>query len=437
MKRCLLATNFDLRRHDNSREHQLVRWHARRCAETWVLYRRRCERGGWRQLLRDALVPHAEVYERDGVHYVEVNPLFNHYQGLAREVAGTAGDLPGETAAGPGIPRQLVFRLLSGLGLLKDLAVIGSLCWFGLRRVPGRFEACVAVGPWAAAAAWLWRAVGKTAAYLYEDIDYEPGFIPTPLRRRWTAWLERRTMARADAVVSVGRRLAHLRERESAVPVVVIPNGVDVAQFPEGDATPPRPVLIYAGNATYWSGLDVVLEALPAIRATVPGVELRIVGESPPGYRARLRSRARELGVAEAVTLTGKLPYREAMAHLTTAAIGLALFRPIALRAYAFPLKVVEYMAAGLPTIATADSESAELVARHDCGVSVPCAAEPFARAAAALLRDPGRRSTLARHARRAAAAHYDWAVLMEQDWQVLQACAHRGRSRRERSADG
>jgi glycosyltransferase involved in cell wall biosynthesis len=84
-------------------------------------------------------------------------------------------------------------------------------------------------------------------------------------------------------------------------------------------------------------------------------------------------------------------------------------------------------MAHGLPTLATADSETAAVLARHDCGASVTCETDAVARALVDLLLDRERYRRLSANAL-AAAAGYRWEQLMEREYQILaRAWARRG----------
>jgi len=147
-------------------------------------------------------------------------------------------------------------------------------------------------------------------------------------------------------------------------------------------------MLFYTGNVVPWSGLERVLRALPELRADFPDLRLRVVGDGPPGYRESLARLARELGLADRVEWLGPRPHAELPALMAGAAVGLAFSEPVPFRSYACPLKVLEYMAAGLPVIGTSDTETEALIARFECGLAVPFEIEAFAAAAGRLLSD-------------------------------------------------
>jgi len=424
MRRYLILTTVDVLARGNNREHQMIAHLAPRFDETWIVYRRRCPHGGFRQVIRDALVPSARVIERDGVTFVEVNPLLNHFEGMAGETTGY--DELDQRAGPRRWLRKLLFMTVSGFGIFKDVSTILFLAFFAWRRCPKRFEVATALGPWAAIAGIALRRLNRVGCLIYEDRDYEPGFIRTPLRRRWTGWLERVGIRRSDRVIAIGGRLASLRRQQTGRPIELVPTGVDAARFACPARPAPRPVLIYAGNMAPWSGLDLIVEALPRIRLAIPDVSCVFVGSGLPSFRARLEQTADRLAVRDCIRLTGEVPYDQVQKHLSEGAIGLALFRPSELRRFAAPLKVLEYMAAGLPTIATEQSEAADLVIGNDCGIATAFDITAFTHAVVDLFQDPERYQRWAANGRQAA-VKYDWSSLMAIEYGLIHdACRKR-----------
>lgn len=424
-QRYLMLTTVDVLSRSNNREHQMIAHLAPRFAETWVVFRRRCPRGSLRQVLFDALVPRARLVERGGIKYLEVNPLFNHFEGMAGEATGHRefDDRPADLRRRL---RRLLFELISGLGILKDISTMFFLAYFAWRRCPGRFDIATGLGPWGAIAGLALRRMNRIGCLIYEDRDYEPGFIHTALRRRWAGLLERFAMRRADRIIAIGERLAALRRSQTGCAVSVVSTGVDVDRFASPERAEPRPVLVYAGNMAPWSGLDLVLQALPRIRESIPHVRCVFVGSGPPLFRAHLEAIAEALGLGAAVEFVGEVPYARVQSFLAEAGIGLAVFRPTELRQYAAPLKVLEYMAAGLPTIAMSPSEAADLVKREASGVGIPFDRDALAMAVISLLRDREEYLRLAGNARRAA-AKFNWSRLMADEYSIMKSAQHRG----------
>jgi glycosyltransferase involved in cell wall biosynthesis len=171
--------------------------------------------------------------------------------------------------------------------------------------------------------------------------------------KRLARWAEAYVWRRADRVLPVTEVLAgHVTA--AGVPadrVVVIPNGIDLEEFPEAAAVrqagPDAAELIlgFVGFVRDWHGLDSVVRAIAAWQGS-PRLVLQVVGEGPA--RPGLEKLAAELGIADRVCFTG-LATREEIPKLT-AGFDIAL-QPAAVP-YASPLKVAEYMAAGRAIVA-------------------------------------------------------------------------------------
>lgn len=340
---------------------------------------------------------------------VTIDPPLNPCTGLHTNLAPSAH-------AHSSTLRARIIGWLAPLGVLRDVVIIPAFLLHALWR--GRFDLCIAYGPWAACVGWLLRSVGRVQVLVYDDQDYEPAIMRNPVRQRWAIFLERTMMQRADLVVSVGERLAALRRTQTGCAVSVIPNGVrEMPHTPDAHSRPvetevrPTLTLIYVGNVVPWSGLDEVLKALALVHAQEPGIRMLIVGDGLPSYVQSLRHQVDTLGLQSAVTFVGRVPNTAIGTWLAQADVGLALFRPEPYRRYAFPLKVVEYMQAGLAVLGTQDTETEDIVRRHDIGVVTLFAASAMADAMRVLRNDPAQRAHWQDNARRSA-AQYQWSAL-------------------------
>ncbi len=166
-------------------------------------------------------------------------------------------------------------------------------------------------------------------------------------------WSERFVWRRADRVLPVTAVLG-THVAAAGVPaerIVVIPNGIDLADFPEplaarqsGPAAAEL-VLGFVGFVRDWHGLDAVVRGIAAWDGPAR-LRLRVVGEGPA--RPGLERLAAELGIADRVEFTG-LAKREAIPGLVA---GFDIALQPAVVPYASPLKVFEYMAAGRAIVA-------------------------------------------------------------------------------------
>jgi glycosyltransferase involved in cell wall biosynthesis len=175
--------------------------------------------------------------------------------------------------------------------------------------------------------------------------------------------------------------------------VTVIPNGVSPSDFP---VTPlpirdgREPILLYIGTLADWQGLDIVIKALPKILEQQP-VKLHIVGRGRSRQRKMLAKQIRKLGLEEHVLVQSAIPHHEIPELISQADICVA---PLGLNDRnvtqgACPIKVLEYMAAGRPLIASNMPIVRELVREDVDGLLFsPSDPDDLARQTIQLLKD-------------------------------------------------
>jgi glycosyltransferase involved in cell wall biosynthesis len=275
----------------------------------------------------------------------------------------------------------------------------------------------------------LLRQLGRVEVLVYDDQDHEPSILRNPVRQRWATWLENTMIRRADVAVSVGHRLAALRRAETGRTLEVIPNGVRAglgAAAARLRQPADRPfTLVYVGNVVDWSGLDVMLGGLPQVLAGGLALRVLIVGDGLPSYVRSLREQVARLGLGDAVTFTGRVPNDRIADWLAQADVGLAHFRPEPYRRYACPLKVLEYMAAGLAVIGTVDTETEDLLRHHGSGLAVAFGQDAIVGAIVRLAADRALRSRCQQQALQAASA-YQWPLLAARQMALAEAAAQR-----------
>ncbi|MBI0537866.1 glycosyltransferase family 1 protein [Roseomonas sp. KE2513] len=179
---------------------------------------------------------------------------------------------------------------------------------------------------------------------------------------RLAAAAERHTWRAAGRVLPVTEVLADRIAREG-VPrerITVIPNGIQLAHYPEPE---PRPeggplTLGFVGFVREWHGMDRVVAAMAAWKGEQQ-LRLRVVGDGPA--RPGLEAQAASLGIADRVSFDGVVDH-EVIPGLV-AGFDIAL-QPAAV-AYASPLKVFEYMAAGRAIVAP-DQPNLREVLEHE-----------------------------------------------------------------------
>jgi glycosyltransferase involved in cell wall biosynthesis len=196
--------------------------------------------------------------------------------------------------------------------------------------------------------------------------------------------------------------------------ITVIPNGVSPSDF-SASPLPPRdgrqPLLLYIGTLADWQGLEVLIKALPKILEK-QAVRLHIVGRGRSRQRKTLAKHIRKLGLEEHVTVQPAVPHHEIPALIASADICVA---PLGLNDRnvtqgACPIKVLEYMAAGRPLLASNMPIVRELVREDVDGLLFsPNDPDDLARQALALLNEFELSQRLADSASQRALTKFTW----------------------------
>jgi len=139
-------------------------------------------------------------------------------------------------------------------------------------------------------------------------------------------------------------------------------------------------------------GVDLSIRAMPLLRSQMPDIRLLIAGRGPA--EQELQQLAISIGVGDCTRFEGFVPYADLPGLLAQADIGIATSRCDIFRRYASPLKIVEYMAAGLPVICSGGGEAEQMIIESGAGVNIPFEPEAFARAVQSIWAAPGSLST-------------------------------------------
>ena len=226
----------------------------------------------------------------------------------------------------------------------------------------------------------------------------------------------RRQVGAARATVCVSDPVADWVRRHTAdVPdadavadrIHTIPNGVSVRRIQPQPADPERVVVTFVGTLKPWHGVADLITAAALARQSW---SLRIIGDGPE--MDSLRAQAGRLGVE--VDFRGAVAPQDIPTHVAGSAIGVAPYPDLGggEQQYFSPMKVLEYLAAGLAVVASDVGQVPQLLedgsGRH--GVLV-APSDPTALAAALddLAVCPDRRARMGRSGRLLAEQRHSW----------------------------
>jgi len=226
----------------------------------------------------------------------------------------------------------------------------------------------------------------------------------------------RRQVGAARATVCVSDPVADWVRRHTAdVPdadavadrIHTVPNGVSVRRIQPQPADPERVVVTFVGTLKPWHGVADLITAASLARQQW---SLRIIGDGPE--METLRAQAERLGVE--ADFRGAVSPEEIPAHMAGSAIGVAPYPDLGGREqqYFSPMKVLEYLAAGLAVVASDVGQIPQLLEEGSQlhGVLVT-PSDPTALAAALddLAASPQRRARMGRNGRLLAEERHSW----------------------------
>ncbi|WP_095588468.1 glycosyltransferase family 4 protein [Actibacterium ureilyticum] len=218
----------------------------------------------------------------------------------------------------------------------------------------------------------------------------------------------RRAMSAACLVSAVSEPVADHARQMGARSVLVEPNAIDPARFPNPAPLKAAPFTLgFLGSLKPWHGLPLLIDAFARLRAQIPDARLLVVGDGPE--RAACAARLRELGCDDGAAFTGALPACRVPAELAGMDVGCAPYGKSD-GFYFSPLKIYEYMAAGLPVVTTRVGHLPEIVRDGVTGRVVPPGdAAALARALVVLANDADFRRKTGRAGRASVLADRTW----------------------------
>ncbi len=233
----------------------------------------------------------------------------------------------------------------------------------------------------------------------------------------------------ASIVITVSEEVAaYVRGHGSAADrVQVVSNGVNPDRFPEDlQATHPGPsgsfTVGFVGTLKPWHGVPTLLEAFAKLHDDDPSCRLLIVGDGPMREKLKNDLAGCYHAMAEGIDMVGAVARQEIPGLLASMDVGVAPY-PELTDFYFSPLKLYEYMAAGLPVIASRIGEPARLIQDNVNGLLCPPGdSDALADALIRLRRDGELCDRLGRAARQTVIKDHTWDAVVERILRLAKA---------------
>lgn len=266
-------------------------------------------------------------------------------------------DLIGHAVEHPD-PRLTVWRprVVPGQNSMFGQAFNARLIRYGIASHLGRPDVTLAYS--LESRAVLPTLAGVRVYVCYDSFENVQGVDADRLRKR-----QLQLLSNVDRVVVTSRPLHQLLAARGASPVYV-PHGCDPAFLAERRATGPpvlerhrRPLAGYLGTLNYRLDAQLLRAALQAIGEGT----LVIIGEEVRATGPGLADESRELLAHPRVVVTGHREGVELVELLAALDVGLVPYTRTEFNRMSYPLKILQYLAAGLPVVSTTNGATDEL----------------------------------------------------------------------------
>ncbi|GAB3866024.1 hypothetical protein GCM10028824_05940 [Hymenobacter segetis] len=303
-------------------------------------------------------------------------------------VAGRNAAGPSVSLAAPGVFQHGIFK---GSRLSLERLATQLRYWQLLRRL--KPDLVIVHAPELLPLTLLWHWLKKGRKFVYDirenyALNVSTQRVYQGFTRRWLAaglrWVEARTVRRAAGVIlaeaSYADELPFLNELPPSR-VVVLENkyqpqlGEILRQQPIKLPSPTEPLrLLYSGTISELNGVWEAIALAEQLRAAWPGgVRLTIIGfcQQPELLRQLQETAARN---SDWLTLIGgvqPVAHADIVAEIGQSHLGLLAYRPHPSSERCRPTKLFEYLAHGLPVLASPNPLWQEVLDAYSAGLSV------------------------------------------------------------------
>ena len=269
---------------------------------------------------------------------------------------------------------------------------------------------------------WLRWCTAKPTIYdiheVYPDFikvkDYMPAWLRYPIAWmfRWLepllARLQSALVFSDDEIAKTFARLPQPKETLFNFPALEFVQNAAVQTQPD---TPRPPLVLHLGGHERNRGVHLMIQAFSLVAQQFPDAQLLLVGHFvPPALEAEVRAHIRSKSLEQSITITGQVPFEKIGEYLAQAAVGWVPWQSYPKNEKNIPTKLFEYMAYGVPIVASDLASTRPFVRDGENGYCV-AAADPRAHAQAILkiLQNPTAGLAMGRRGQQAVQSRYNW----------------------------
>lgn len=185
-----------------------------------------------------------------------------------------------------------------------------------------------------------------------DDAIYEKSTGIKSLQRKIERIMNTKTLQKSSKILVVNQETKKIVKDYydiSNEKISLVPNGVDISLF-EGVKTYDKKLVLFSGVMYHHRGIDQLIEAAPKVIEKIPEVKFILLGDGPE--MDKLKNIVHEKAMSDNVIFKGWINREKIPQELKNATIGIGPLKLTDVTKNALPIKVLEYMASGLPIIA-------------------------------------------------------------------------------------
>jgi glycosyltransferase involved in cell wall biosynthesis len=267
---------------------------------------------------------------------------------------------------------------------------------------------------------WMWLLKKKTKTKLIYDVheDYPeliltrewiPKILKIPLSIFFN-WFEKCISKSFDFIIAATPYIASRFKNHNVVyiganfPDLEIFNSLENSKFQKTKSEPF--ILIYAGGLEKIRGIKEIVEALSMVNPKY-NIKLKLFGKFS---EKKFDEEVKKLKGWEKVEYFGWIPLKEVYKEIKNSDVGLICLHPIKRYMVSLPLKMFEYMAAGISVIVSNFPLWKEIIEKENCGICVdPLNPKEIAKAVEYLIEHPDEAKKMGENGRKAVLEKYNW----------------------------
>lgn len=240
-----------------------------------------------------------------------------------------------------------------------------------------KFNVCVGVDPLNAFAGLILKLLGFAQLTIFYVIDYVPQRFKNVLLNSTYRSLDRLCVYNADYTWNLTSAMADARQKmgisKDNTNQMTVPTGMHSEKIQDKSTLSlDKNIIVFLSHLRKGQGIELVLEALPAVVKDIPSIKLIVIGTGP--LETYFKEEVKRANIADNVKFLGYIENHDEIEEIVAKCrVGLAPYvpDPNSFTWYADPGKPKVYLGCGIPVIITKVPEVAFEISKRKAGIAI------------------------------------------------------------------